>query len=245
MIEIQPGKAESEINVTYEQEGLFDQKDVNKSGRLVPTYNFILQDYDPDFVHISKVENISEGMTSPKLLEKIRGQKRIYHHYIYIDNVIRNLLINNLINEEEKNKLNIHYNFLSKYVHIGMAGIKVWQSVNASDIPPLHRYDEDIFKELIFMYVAKFMYLYIKVFVTHYKDNSNPLEYDNYNRIIEELHSFSKDLWFFDDKPTSFDIEQSDQRKKYLQARNRKVPDNVLYCEDPLRRLYRMKSRNP
>jgi hypothetical protein len=46
VLQIQPGSLDHEINVTFEQTGLFERRDRNRSGDQVPIYNFILRMYN-------------------------------------------------------------------------------------------------------------------------------------------------------------------------------------------------------
>ena len=236
-------KPDNQIYVTFEEEGLFNAADVAETGEVIPIYNLALERYRPEIKHIADVKDISEGKKLPKELSLT--QKGMYHHFFYIDNIFRNLIINNLVTEPQLKIIRVHYNFLSTYVHPGRANIEIWKNLNPSAVEPASRCDDDTFKELIFLYAAKFMHLYIKVFVMHYKSNTTlQSDYLKYEKIINQLDSLSKDLWFFDNKPTQFDREQSNEKKRYLALRNKSVTSDILYYENPLERLQKMRKNN-
>jgi hypothetical protein len=79
----------------------------------------------------------------------------------------------------------------------------------------------------------------------HYKSNTTlQSDYLKYEKIINQLDSLSKDLWFFDNNPTQFDREQSNEKKRYLALRNKSVTSDILYYENPLERLQKMRKNN-
>jgi len=55
--------------------------------------------------------------------------------------------------------------------------------------------------------------------------------------MVNELGDLSKDIWFFDNEPTEFDKRYSEQRKDFLKRSSKKVPEELIYNEDPLIRL--------
>jgi hypothetical protein len=240
VIQIQAGSADQEMNLTFESEGLYERDDVSHGGPLIPIYNFILREYQPDFVHVPPIEKLKEGtVPSETLLEQIKLQKRFYHNFIYIDSILRNLLINSLITKVQKNRINVHYNFLSKFVHPGFSSIEVWQNLNpeSSSNSMLTEYDEEILRELIFLYVSRLMYLYLKVFVQHFKGEANFTDYPKYILLLEELDGLSRDLWFFDDEPTEFD------KRQYIRNEtDEEMKSEIPYYDDPLRRLQIMRN---
>jgi hypothetical protein len=94
VIQIQAGSADQEMNVTFESEGLYERGDVSHTEPLIPIYNFILREYQPDFAHVPPIEKLKEGtIPSETLLEQIKLQKRYYHNLIYIDKIIRKFAI--------------------------------------------------------------------------------------------------------------------------------------------------------
>ena len=222
----------SKIIVKYESEGLYEKSDKEKTG--IPIYNFMLQQYKPSLAHIPVFE-VSEGVLPKSTLqEQIQEQKMIYNQFFYIESIFRNLLINNLVNKEQIHQIKVHYSFLSEYVHASLSNLEIWRNMNRFDSPPYQQYPENILKELIFLYVAKLMELYLRVYVSHYKRTSKDhSDFVGYEEIIDSLNSMSTVLWFFDSKPTAFDMQYFNSVSIY----SRPKINGVFYYENPLERL--------
>lgn len=88
-------------------------------------------------------------------------------------------------------------------------------------------------KEFIFLYVAKLMEL-LKVYVSHYRRTAtDQSDFVQYLGIIGSLNSMSQELWFFDSKPATFDMQYFNSISTY----NRPKINGVFYYENPLERL--------
>jgi len=230
---ISPGRADDVIIVTFEQEGIPLTRNGQETNELVPYYDIALREYNPDIKHLSDIQNIVNNLTNDKVILK---QKIMYNHYFYINNIFKNLSMNKLVNNFQINIIRIHYNFLSKFVHPSKYGIELWNHVNNRP-DPFSPYSGGNIKELIILYVTKFMQLYIKIFISGYKGTKNKSAYDKYANVVNELGNLSKDFWFFDNEPTEFDKRYSEQRKDFLKRRSQKVPEEIIYNENPLIRL--------
>jgi hypothetical protein len=190
IINIQRGSRNDEFIVTYESEGLYAKGDVNKSGESIPNYNFILEEYRPDDAHISDIRTVDEGLVSPETISQvINMQKGIYHNYFYIGNILRNLKMCNLIDDIQQSMIRVHYNFLSKYVHPTIEDIEMRKITNEEGHDSLSKIET--FEELILLYVAKFLCLYIKAFTMKYKSKSNAEACTKYEKIVGELNNMS------------------------------------------------------
>lgn len=224
----------SMIIVKYESQGLYEKSDKDKTELLIPIYNFMLEQYKPSLAHIHVAE-ISEGVIPKSTLqEQIQEQKMIYNQFFYIDNIFRNLLINNLVDKEQIHRIRVHYSFLSEYVHASLSNLDIWRNINPFDTSPYHQYPENVLKELIFLYVAKLMELYLKVFISHYKKAATDQSgFNSYEAIVGNLDSLSEDLWFFESKPTTFDIQYANSINLYSHTEDRRV----IYYKNPLERL--------
>jgi hypothetical protein len=161
---------------------------------------------------------------------------QIYHNFFYIENIFRNLLINNLVDKNQLKKIRVHYNFLSKYTHTGTENIKIWNDSNNS-ISGSRYYDEQVYQKLIGLYTIKLFYLYLNIYVNGYKCQ-NYFQSIKYNQIIKELQSLSNDVWFFDDEPTEFDIKNTEYLKQVRNANDSDpVSDEFIYYNNPLGRM--------
>jgi hypothetical protein len=235
---INPGSEDDVIIVTFEQNGIPLTRDGQETNEVIPYYEIALEEYDPDIKHLSDIQNIFNKITDKKIADKIvLKQKIMYNNYFYINNIFKNLSMNKMVDIFQINVIRIHYNFLSKFVHPSKYGIELWNYLNNRSNDSFSPYREENIKELILLYVTKFLQLYIKIFISGYKETKNKSAYDKYDKIVNELGQLSEDFWFFDNEPTEFDKRYSEQQKEFLSKRSKKVPDELLYNENPLDRL--------
>ena len=98
---------------------------------------------------------------------------------------------------------------------------------------------------MIFLYVAKLFHLYVKVYVNGYQNEiKNPDTKTKYMQIIDNLESLSKDLWFFDNEPTQYDIQNSDYIKLMRKNIRKADSDDIVYYKNPLERMKGILSQN-
>lgn len=241
--DIKSGRLDNVIIVTYEEEGISITKDGKKTDEMVPYYNMVLEEYEPDVKHLSDIQSmVNNIMNHSNAANLTLKQNIIYNHYFYINNIYRNLVRNNLVNKSQLEVIRIHYNFLSKFVHPSKHNIELWDEIrNGPRYTSI--YSEDILSDLVLLYVARLMLLYIRVFISGYKTTRNQSAYYKFEEIVLELDRMSKDFWFFDNDPTDFDIHYSNLQKDYLRRTNKKVPNGVIYNENPLRRLMMMRNQ--
>lgn len=244
IIDMQAGKQDNVIVVTYEWTGLSVTSNGKPTGEIVPSYNFMLYEYDSNVRFLTGLSSIIEGEKYPDIRkEEAKTQKMIYNQFIGFDNILRNLILNNLINGNQEEMIIVHYNFLSSYVHTGKDSLEIWLNAN-NKFHYEPKIDDQIIQELIFLYVSKLMHLYLKV-ITEYYQKANPkFDASKYESIIAELGVFSKDLWFVDNDPCEFDKLDSIRRKEIRGQTKQTTQDtvDVLYYENPLTRLNAMRS---
>jgi hypothetical protein len=233
VLSIQPGKADNVIIVLYEHTGEYLRQSGILTEEIIPIYNKILEQYNPDSAHIGDLRFIGNFIQNSD--ENIGLQKAIYHNFFYIKNIFRNLLINKLVNDEQLNKIKTHYNFLSKYTHVGMDSVDVWKETNSAYSQ--YNYGEEVYEKLISLYVTRFCYLYLKIYVNGYESEQNASRSLKYKQMVHELNILSNDLWFFDNEPTEYDAKNSEYLKQIVRARNSNPdPDQFIYYDNPLER---------
>jgi hypothetical protein len=229
---------DDEFIVTYEPEGLFEQHDVAQAGPIIPNYNYMLEEYNPELAHTSDIITVDEALVSPAVLSEIvRAQKQIYHNYFYIDNIIRNLEICNLVDDFNSGVIRIHYSFLSKFVHPSIESVE-WQRCQRES--NFGKYGEEAFIELIILYISKLMQLLLSTFLEHYKSNSNTTDYFKYRKLTNELKLLSEKLWFIDDTPTQYDKNAIASYVLVQNSLGRAVSNGLIYYRNPLSRLQKM-----
>lgn len=195
-------------------------------------------------VHLTRIKNSTDIFLkgNHSYLEAVQAQKAIYDKFFYIENLIKNLLLNDLITEFTKNQILVHYNFLSKFVHPTNESVTMYQHLsNIVTVPDEYR--DDILVDLIILYVSKLMYLYIKTFVYTYRSSYNVLTSSKYDDMINELNHMSKDLWFLDNQPTDEDLRWSKgiNHGYYNGIRIKDPETDLFYYTDPIERISRLR----
>jgi hypothetical protein len=244
--ELQAGRKDNVIIVTTENEGLFEAGDHNRTGEIIPIYNEMLIDYDPAIKFLSDIENMVNSITDMDDVEKLTfKQDHLYNRFIYIKNIYRNLTLNNLINKFQLYIIRIHYNFLSQYVHPSKYSFELWDRMHGYREYSSNLSMDQIFKELILLYVIKLIQLYFATYINGYKNTTNHVEYNKFELLVNELREMSKDFWFYDNQPLQFDIDYSNEIKSSWILSGRSVPDDLIYNDSPLERLVILRSRYP
>jgi hypothetical protein len=236
-------KRKDDIIITWEHIGFFEKTDLDEAGRIVPAYNFALDQFNPVIAHVPDLSLIIDGRRSDQRDYLAATHKELYNKFFYFDNNLKNLILNGLISDFQKKQILVHYNFLSAFTHPSKESIKIYANLYHSDYSSLPNYDEDAYEELIVLYAAKLMQLYVKTIIYAYRKNWNILNSNKYDMHIEELNSISRELWFFDNDPIDMDIELSESKKNMLQMQGIDVPSETLYYSDPLKRMNDIRQR--
>lgn len=117
-----------------------------------------------------------------------------------------------------------------------MGSVDIWNEVNTAH--GQYRYGEEVYEKLIALYVTRFSYLYLKIYVNGYKSPQNALRSLKYEQMVQELNLHSNDLWFFDNEPTEYDANNSEYLKQIMRARKcNPDPDQFIYYDNPLERM--------
>ncbi len=248
IIDIQPDKKQEDIIVvTYEDDGYFLTGDKLRLDEFIPSYMFMLDKYDPQTRFVSQLQTIREEDQLPDIAkQRMLEQKMIYNQFIYFEHILRNLSINGLITKKQSDMIIVHYNFLSSFVHISKISLDIWTSLNSGFTTA--RYDENILRELIFLYVSKLMHLYLKVIVEHYKKFNQNFVSSKYEIILNNLDLLSRPLWFFDTEPTIYDKKVAEMEEQIAKARakilnqkgsitKRQTSTSLSYYKDPIARI--------
>ena len=237
VIAMEPGKNDAIIKVIYEYEGAQIISNGIPTGEMVPLYNGILEQYNPDVAHLGNLNYITGNSLTGRASDKsILIQKTIYHNFFYIDNLLRNLRINKLADKKQIEMIKVHYNFLSKYVHVSMDNLEVWQDVSSSNYNH-KKFENEVYHNLIILYVIKLFHLYLSILIRGYNNFSTVTSRRKYQQIVEDLESSSKDLWFFDSEPTGFDIRNYEHIKQIRGHKSDTVPNDFYYYQNPLERM--------
>jgi hypothetical protein len=88
----------------------------------------------------------------------------------------------------------------------------------------------------------------IGVFVKKYRRNNGDIDPRvlKYENIAKKLAELTKELWFFDNEPTTYDIQRSDSIKRF--RRRKQLSDNgdkIVYYDNPAERLRNFRAFYP
>lgn len=231
VVEISPdSRYDDVVIVIREQDGLFD-----KDRNWIAAYYFGFMEFNPVVSFTGDLPTLYESQTLiPK--ELVRKQKTLYNEYVYMDHVYRNLELNGLIDGQQRDRLIVHYNFLSLFVHPSLLGLR------ATDIRSywLDREDEGKKTELttlVLLYVLKFEQEIIDVTAGFFKRENPNASLGKYTARADELRRATSDFWFVWDEPTELDKSKSDYYKGLLKMDGKPVPDGTMYYNDPIGRV--------
>jgi hypothetical protein len=78
-------------------------------------------------------------------------------NYFTVKSMLENLIKNKLITADQRDKIRVH--FFSRYTHPTKYNIDMLQGSQT------YNESSGLYEELIFLYVARLMYLYLKIYV--------------------------------------------------------------------------------
>ena len=227
------------ISITIEDEGLYPNPNPKEQERIT-NYYFAFDDFDPETCFVAPLPTLSKvDPYNEQTQMKMKEQKILYHQYFYIDNIVRNLKLNNLLSDEQADRFRVHYNFLSTFVHTTKPGnFRRYQKQFPGSLTPEEV--ERAYVELIPSYVIKLEAILLET-VANYFSNVNPqakAKLIKYLDRVQRLNSCLDDFWFIYDNPTDFDQAASDGLKKELQRNGcPDIPEGIIYYRNPLTRL--------
>jgi hypothetical protein len=226
------------IIVTIEDEGLYQENDRDKKGPIITRYYFAFQEYDPETRFVAKLPSVSAGDPYPNITdEQWCQQKIIYHQYFYVSNLVRNLKMNKILNEEQIDRFEVHYNFLSTFIHPTKPG-----TIRINDTTYQHPYTPEVMRivrhRLVLVYVCKLQAMLLKSLILYFREINPKTDFQKFEALVERLEKATADFWFIYDEPTEFDKKQSEYIKRTATTLGYTIPDNItFYYRDPSQRL--------
>jgi len=226
------------ILATVEDEGLYDENDVERKGPIIPRYYFAFDEYDPETRFVAELPSISEGDPYPKITnELLKQQKMIYNQYFYVPHIERNLKINNLVDDEQQDRFDVHYSFLSMFVHPTKPGI-VRREKTTHMLPYTPKVMKFVRRSLILFYVCKLQSMLLQTLVQYFQKINTKKDFKPFEEQVKIRQEATKEFWFIFDEPTEFDLKQSENiRKTVASVGNVKPTEAIVYYRDPSKRL--------
>jgi hypothetical protein len=220
ILEFEPLAKFKKIKVVYK--GLFHKGD---ECRITPIYYFVFNEYDPVSHWVDKFDSISSKEIFSDVYRKLHAN-----------------VLNDFINEEQKIRAIVHYNFLSSFTHLTRKSIdRLRKIVNSYSIYDRANRARHIFIELNLLYAISIL-RYLLLFYIKFFSNTE-------HKIIgkDELVTFSEEIgkkydyfWFIFNNYDEYDLWRYKTSKEYhRRVKGKTLDQKVPYYRDPYDRLER------
>jgi hypothetical protein len=221
-----------------------------RRGRTLSIYYFLLQQFDPFVGGPNEQAYLARGFTPVELhIDAAHEQRRIYNQALRWEQIKVNLRENRICSTETIRRFEVHYRFLSAFVHpVPQAFELVYGRNRPSGAPHYDHYAS----ELVLLYLNKIASNELR-YLRRMASRTPRVGIDGWEELekrIQTSDAASAHLWFPEDAPHNFDyVEEANSRGA---RRNRIVPlseriapsdlspNQVRYYRNPLRRLIRM-----
>jgi hypothetical protein len=229
---------------------------VKNSNEIIPFYYWLLDRYDPTQAYVGKEKRIIENyLTPPYLLRKhLEIHELFKEHYFDSKGIHDSLLLNGFVKKSHIQKINVHYNFLSSWVHPNKKKFDLlrqeydfWKGNKKSDF---------FLDHLALLYIGNMASMFLHSFL----DFANRQICEKKLKGLKDGESIKKELanfenstnyfWFLYNKPSFFHKYnycinrgwRSIQHKRaYKTIMPSQIPDNLVpYYNDPIRILREM-----
>jgi hypothetical protein len=231
--------------VTVEQLGLHSS-DPSAADQVLSVYFFRLRDYDP-FVGSPNEQSrlASYFRDEERAREYARRQRNFYHRELRWQQMLDNLVFNGLNVEEETFRLNVHYRFLSAFVHPitdqhDLLYGRQWENTAAYD-----HYTSEL--ALLYTIVIACTELTGLLAGIARPPAVSIQGADELTATIDEARRRASHLWFVGDPPHIYDrIYEANHRlwdttpSGPQRAPDQLTDDEVRYYRNPLQRLIKL-----
>lgn len=224
-----------------------------KKGRGATTisiYYFLLQEFDPFIGHPKQQAHLAREFASVEQhTTYAKEQQILYRQNLSWQQIKSNLVYNRLCTAEMVRRFEVHYQFLSAFVHPMPAGLELVYGHNHPTVAP--RYDH-FDSELVLLYINKIASEELKALqrMTRRSPTVALADSPSVEGRIRTADVVSSHLWFPGDDPHQYDCVQEAnyrgfRRGKLVPANRRPTPGQlkmaqIRYYRNPLRRLVRM-----
>jgi hypothetical protein len=220
------------------------------SGRTLSIYYFHLQNYDPFVGPPEDQRYLAREFTSIEQHTKhAQEQQRLYGESMSWRGIKSNLIYSRLCTAELLRRFDVHYRFLSAYVHPALAGFTLVYGHNRPSGAP--RYDHYA-SELVLLYINKIASEELKALkrMAGRRPKVELMDWSKVEAHVRTADAVAAHLWFPGDRPGRYDyVEEANSRglrgDKLVAANRRPTPaqlkvTQVRYYRNPLRHLIGM-----
>ncbi|MCW6003769.1 hypothetical protein K1W54_04130 [Micromonospora sp. CPCC 205371] len=234
------------VEVTYE--GIRSTPDEHGQTFVISPHYFLLKQYQPYLGPASAQAEFDDGIGDIEDDRKFAQENdHIYRTYLSWSGIKKNLMSNGFADEGRITKLEVHYRFLSAFVHPLADVTDVVYGRNNFNVPSYDHYSS----ELILLYTIVFAVEEIRHFhdMTQRQPTVGIADWTATAELCRRAWQLTSHLWFPGHDPHAYDyVQEANTRAFRLRKENPTAPfqrDNpmsipaaeVRYYRDPMRRL--------
>lgn len=226
IVSFKPLKKYRKIEVVHK--GLY-----TKNGdKLIPVYYFVFKEYDPITHRVGKIKSIMSKDFSPEVVANWQKKHELlYKAYFGFENLVRAAVLNDIITEEQAERVRVHYNFLSAFTHLTNMGFSITHSYETQA-------NKHYLMELNLLYVLSLLRLYLLLLIDFFSKTEHSIK--DINHIIELLNEQEKRysyFWFIFNEPSEYDRWKYQTVKKYRHLKGELLNEDIPYYKNPYQRL--------
>lgn len=224
--------------------GMFSAPDEHGHRWSLSIYYLLIQEYDALATRPANANAPTTGfpLSPEEAVRYARDNREIYERYLRWTSIRENVVMNGFATEADMARIDVHYRFLSSYVH----PISDRQAATYGRNRSWPQYDHYA-AELILLYIITFAVCEIRSFVTMCgMEPEVGLSDDAALRsTCDRLWASASHLWFPGQPKQPYDEFESANRIAFEQHRDEPQQDldpDAIYYSDPLRRIVAMHS---
>jgi len=219
----------------YQQIEILHQGLYSKDGdRLFPIYYFVFEEYDPVTHRIEKIPSIASKDLFAEYREKWQKKhEALYRTYLGVENILRAAVLNGLITEEQRDRVRVHYNFLSGFTHLTKKGFDLVKPYELTR-------NEHYLRELNLLYVLRVLRLYLLLLVDFFSGTDHKIK--DAEKLVSYLDEIGKKydyFWFVFNGPSEYDYWNYQTAREYHRRKGELLDEKIPYYKNPYERLKR------
>lgn len=239
------------VEITYE--GLRSAPDEGGQSYVISPHYFLLRQYQPYLGPASAQAEFDDGIGEPERDRQFaRENDLIYRTYLSWSSIKKNLTSNGFADDAAIRRLEVHYRFLSAFVHPLADVTDVAYGRNNFNIPSYDHYSS----ELVLLYVIAIAVEELRHFrvMTQRHPNIEIANWQSTKELCESAWRETSYLWFPGQTPHSYDRMQEANRRAFRMLQQgtfegrrlidpMSIPDEeIRYYRDPKHRLVALHS---
>lgn len=224
------------------REGMFSAPDEQGRRRSLSVYYFLIQQYDALGPRPSEADAPTTGFPLPpeQAVKYAKGNQAIYETYLKWASIRENIISNAFESHGDMARIDVHYRFLSSYVH----PISDRQAATYGHNQPWPQYDHYA-SELILLYAITIAVREIRSFVTMcvMEPEVGLRDSAKLRSECDRLWASASHLWFPGQPKQAYDQFEYANRiayEKYHDTPRGDLDRDAIYYSDPLRRIVAM-----